>query len=202
MSSEKDTIIKKQIQEAFDLAKDINGKCGDPKKKTNNKINLFEAARLSESNHSRILATLFSVYDKNKGYIVWDSFRKKLETKDISIPASNVNLSISSEEKWEDYGQIDIAVWVPGLFYVIFENKVLGAKDQSKQLERYIDAVKSYFGLDSVEDIYIVYMPYLEGRQPSLYSWGEYKQEDFKGRYISLSYHNVIIPWLEELYKP
>lgn len=201
MSSEKDTITKEQIKEALDLAEKVRMQCGDPKQAANNNINLFRAARLSEPNHSHILATLFRVQNERGEYIVWDSFCEKLRAKGLSLPKSKVSLSVSAEEKWEDYGQIDLAVWGAGLFYVIFENKVLGAKDQYKQLERYIDAVKSWFDLDSEEDIYIVYMPYLEGRQPSLYSWGEYKQEDFKGRYISLSYHNVIIPWLEELYK-
>jgi hypothetical protein len=70
---------------------------------------------------------------------------------------------------------------------IIFENKI-GAGDQDKQLERYVDKVKRNF---SEENITVCYLT-LYGHEPSAESLGELKKE-----VKCISYENDIFGWIE-----
>ena len=79
-------------------------------------------------------------------------------------------------------------------YALIIENKIHGAHDQKRQIERYIDEVqKEGYRL---EQIYVAYFTRYGGEPNELSLSHEYRQELGK-RYRSINYREHLIPWLE-----
>ena len=91
--------------------------------------------------------------------------------------------------------RIDGLIQEKGKYAIIIENKVCGAVEQEGQLGRYIDKCRELGYAQS--DIYILYLFDRPGSYPSLQTWGEYRAEQFDGRYLVLSYEQDITPWLK-----
>ena len=94
--------------------------------------------------------------------------------------------------------RIDGLIQKEGGYAIIIENKVCGAVEQGRQLEKYIDKCKKDLE-DDLEKVYILYLVNSPGEEPSQQTWGKYEPKDFEGRYLVLSYKDDIIPWLERL---
>jgi len=102
--------------------------------------------------------------------------------------------SISTE-----HCDIDIYAREIHKYAIIMENKSNGASDQYQQLHRYIDtAIRERF---EANQIYVLYLPPLDEKDPEDQSWGEYK-ESFKDRYVKLSWRNDILQWMKEKVLP
>ena len=85
-------------------------------------------------------------------------------------------------------GRIDIII-EDGNHAIIFENKIY-AGDQKNQMLRYYNYGRKHFS----KGFRLIYLT-LDGHEPSACSLG---QEDYE--YISISYENEIISWLEECF--
>lgn len=157
------------------------------KKKLPYHINIIDLLWANENAHSRILAHLLEQND-NGNFEILESFCSYLSSINESFNLKISNPTISSEKY-----RIDILVKDKD-FAIIIENKIHYATDQSEQLKRYIDNVKS-LGYRN-EQIYILYLTRDEWSEVADQSWGDYKEE-FEDRYIKLTYRNHILPWLK-----
>lgn len=164
-------------------------------------INLIDLLRpkANEPTHSRILGELLKQKKENEFQIL-NKFIDYLGDRDDGhafrgIAFRNPEIRIEGEH-------IDIWIWDAQTGHaLIIENKIHDAKDQPKQLFRYIEETKNLKHKDGHvfkdENIYIVYMPSDRGKQPSDQSFGKYKGE-FKGRYIKVTYRELL-EWLRIL---
>ncbi len=158
-------------------------------------INLIDELHADENAHSRIFAKLLR-YTENNKYPFLEKFLKDVCKFDINIEEPTI-------EKVDSCGRIDIPI-LDKKYFVIIENKVTDkAPDQNieegGQLARYIENVRNNYNKEE-EEIYVVYTP-RDTREPSDESWiskdnFSYK-DDFKNRFVSLSYRDEIYPWLK-----
>lgn len=151
-------------------------------------INIIDLLWANENAHSRILAHLLEQNDNGK-FEILENFYRYLSSINENFQLKISNPTISSEKY-----RIDILVQQEKDFAIIIENKIHYATDQSEQLKRYIDNVKS-LGYHT-EQIYILYLTRDEWSEVADQSWGDYKEE-FEDRYIKLTYRNHILPWLK-----
>lgn len=146
--------------------------------------NVLEEVRVNENAHTRLLMRLLEYPPALSSFLAW------LEKKYTSFDPPKVDKPNITAEKH----RIDGLIQEEGKYAIIIENKVCGAVEQEGQLGRYIDKCRE-LGYDQ-SDIYILYLFDRSGNDPSPQTWGEYKAEDFGGRYLVLSYKDDIIPWL------
>jgi hypothetical protein len=91
---------------------------------------------------------------------------------------------------------IDLWIRDENNYALIIENKIHRAKDQENQLARYIEnTVADGF---KEEQIWVIYLPPTDEKDPDEQTWGEY-EENFKERYIKLSFRDDILPWLRKV---
>lgn len=163
-------------------------------------INLIDELHADENAHSRIFAKLLR-YTENNKYPFLESFLK-------AVCEFNIDIEEPIIEKVDSCGRIDIPI-LDKKYFVIIENKITDkAPDQNisegGQLARYIESVRNnYSKVD--EEIYVVYTPKYT-REPSDECWiNKYNfsyKDDFKNRFISLSYRDAIYPWLKNKILP
>ena len=116
---------------------------------------------------------------------------------------------LSGPENWQKKIQIDkpkitqeeerIDIWIRDTNYaIILENKIYDVGDQEAQLARYIEKTKKR-GYD-INQIFVIYMPSFP-HEPASQTW-KYKKEnykeEFKNRFLILSFRDHILPWLKE----
>ncbi|MDR1182864.1 MAG: PD-(D/E)XK nuclease family protein [Bacteroidales bacterium] len=157
-------------------------------------INLIDELRANENAHSRILAKLLQQKTSHKRFEILEGFIEYLTEKKTGTFHS---IRIETPEITQETERIDL--WVRDKTYaIIIENKIHYASDQERQLERYIDKTKEK-GFSN-EQIFVVYLsPRRE--EPNEQSWGKYKDE-FKERYLNLSFKDDILYWLKEKVLP
>lgn len=146
--------------------------------------NVLEEVRVNENAHTRLLMCLLEYPPALSSFLAW------LEMKYTSFDPPKVDKPNITAEKH----RIDGLIQEEGKYAIIIENKVCGAVEQEGQLGRYIDKCRELRYAQS--HIYILYLFDRLGNDPSPQTWGEYKAEDFGGRYLVLSYKDDIIPWL------
>lgn len=147
--------------------------------------NVLEEVRVNENAHTRLLMRLLEYPPALSSFLDW------LQEKDETFnPPKTYKPKITAEKH-----RIDGLIQEKGKYAIIIENKVCGAVEQEGQLGRYIDKCRE-LGYDQ-SDIYILYLFDIPGSYPSLQTWGEYRAEQFDGRYLVLSYEQDIIRWLE-----
>jgi len=162
-------------------------------------INLVELLKVkaNENAHSRILCKLLKYKNKDGKYEVLESLIKYIQ----------------NEYSGKDFGKITIVepditqqtenidLWIKDKGYaIIFENKIKWATDQKGQLARYIvETLKTKRYRE--EQIYILYLPLTYEKEPDEDAWkyeGKNYKDDFKDRYLKLSFKDDILPWLRE----
>ena len=161
-------------------------------------INLIADLRLktnvNETAHSRILFKLLKS-GRRYGYPLWEEL--------VKILGWNTNKAtvIGPPEKY------NIDLLIEGFdsfkkkFAVIIENKINCAKDQDKQIERYIESLKNIEDFDESQ-IYVLYITkgeYDDG--PSENSFSKERQKEFASRYRKISYQKEIRNWIESCNK-
>nr|WP_311466112.1 PD-(D/E)XK nuclease family protein [uncultured Porphyromonas sp.] len=147
--------------------------------------NVLEEVRVNENAHTRLLMRLLEYPPALSSFLDW------LQEKDETFnPPKTYKPKITAEKH-----RIDGLIQEKGKYAIIIENKVCGAVEQEGQLGRYIDKCRE-LGYDQ-SDIYILYLFDRPGSYPSLQTWGEYRAEQFDGRYLVLSYEQDITPWLK-----
>lgn len=147
--------------------------------------NVLEEVRVNENAHTRLLMRLLKYTPALLSFLTW--LKEKYTTFD---PPKVDKPKITAEKH-----RIDGLIQEEEKYAIIIENKVCGAVEQEGQLGRYIDKCRE-LGYDQ-SDIYILYLFDRPGSYPSLQTWGEYRAEQFDGRYLVLSYEQDITPWLK-----
>jgi hypothetical protein len=147
--------------------------------------NVLEEVRVNENAHTRLLMRLLKYTPALLSFLAW------LEKKYTTFHSPQIDKPKITAEKH----RIDGLIQEEEKYAIIIENKVCGAVEQEGQLGRYIDKCRE-LGYDQ-SDIYILYLFDRPGSYPSLQTWGEYRAEQFDGRYLVLSYEQDITPWLK-----
>ncbi|GAB6120587.1 PDDEXK-like family protein [Dysgonomonas termitidis] len=156
-------------------------------------INLIDDLRADENAHSRILGKLLQQKTSDNKFEILESFlsfiKGKYTDKDLK------KIEIKKPRITQEKCRIDL--WVQDKDYaVIFENKVNYAPDQHNrnkgQLEHYIDVTKEKY---NIENIFVIYLH--NEKEPDEQSWGEYR-ENFKNRYLRMSFSDDILCWLKK----
>ena len=155
-------------------------------------INVIDELHINENAHSRILLKLLQFRNTKGEYEILESLLSYIKRKMHSVQFKRIQFIkplITQEEARIDLWIRDHATG----YSVIFENKVYNAKDQEEQLSRYIDKTIEE-GFDK-NNIFVIYLP-SDGHEPADQSWGTYKEE-FRERYINLSFRNDILTWIK-----
>ena len=154
------------------------------------RTNLLDSFNVNENAHSRLLISLLKYKPALCHFLKFLEEKKKLIF-DISL----IVKPILTAEKW----RIDGLIQEEGKYAFIIENKIHNAAEQSEQIGRYIDACKQ-LGY-KLKQIYILYLTRYAENNPTVQTWGNYKESDFASRYIKISYKEDIVVWLEEYLK-
>ncbi|MGL4956444.1 MAG: PD-(D/E)XK nuclease family protein [Bacteroidales bacterium] len=158
-------------------------------------INLIDELRANENAHSRILGKLLQQTTSHNQFEILKSFIEYLTEKN---PALFYNLKIENPIITQEKERIDLWIRDNKNYAIVFENKIHYACEQDKQLERYIDkTIEQNF---ENEQIFVIYLS-PRHEEPSEQSWGKYK-DDFKDRYLNLSFDSDILQWLNEKVLP
>lgn len=149
-------------------------------------FNLIDELRANENAHSRILIRLlgytdFGTYPFLQSFLSW--IWPDMEPLEVKMP-------VFTAEK----DRIDALVIEPGSYGLIIENKVHGAVDQDRQIERYIEIARRRLPNDQ---IYVFYLT-KSGGSPSESSMTKELEEKMGERYKEINYRDHILPWLEE----
>jgi hypothetical protein len=143
-----------------------------------------------EIDHSRMLQQL--LFCRSNGeYPILKSFFKEL----------NLNLTIKDPQITAETKRIDILILDGKNYAIIIENKINGASDQPNQLANYINKIRYKEGYES-KDIYVVYLPKEDGREPDVQSWinpegNKSYYDEFEERFRVFSIKNKLLQWLE-----
>lgn len=162
--------------------------------------NIITELHANENAHSRILRMFLQYDDGKKEYPILRKFLEIPKVKKIFGNKGFKNPVFSNEQE-----RIDVLIEEPRSFAIIIENKIKGASDQERQLERYIERVEGHSHSISPDNIYAVYLTdngeksvdecsLTENAKKKL----EYINDSDTGRFIPLNYRYDILPWLEK----
>ena len=155
------------------------------------KFNLLEEVWADENAHSRILINLLR--DKTTLHSFISFLKRRYDSRFDFDEESMVSPQITSERY-----RIDGLICEHNKYAIIIENKIHGAKEQSKQLSRYIEKCNS-LGY-SLSKIFVIYITRTQYEHASKQTWGEFK-DSFSDQYVDISYKEDIIDWLDEYYQ-
>lgn len=160
--------------------------------------NIITELHANENAHSRILRMLLQYDNGKKEYPI---LRKFLEIPNLKKVFGNTDFKSPIFRNEQE--RIDVLIEEPRSFAIIIENKIKGAPDQERQLERYIERVEGH----SIrpDNIYAVYLTdngeksvdecsLTENAKKKL----EYINDSDTGRFIPLNYRYDILHWLEK----
>lgn len=161
--------------------------------------NIITELHANENAHSRILRMFLQYDDGTKNYPVLKRFLEIPKIKNV-LSSSVVFKSPYFANEQE---RIDVLIEEPRSFAVIVENKIKGATDQERQLERYIKSVNAHGVPD--DNIYAIYLTDSGDKEVSDLSFTDvakeclgYKDENDMGRFVPMNYRYDILPWLEK----
>lgn len=152
------------------------------------RLNLLDDLSTNENAHSKLLIRLLQYQPALKDFL---TFVNKNSNTTFYFNIDKINKPVLTFERM----RIDGLIRESNKYAIIIENKIHGAREQDRQIERYINKCKE-IGF-KVDQIYILYLTRNQEDDPSEQTWGDYKQEDFHLRYSKLSYKSEILPWLE-----
>ena len=176
------------------MAKEYSEKLEEVKKKQPYHLNIIEELHINENAHSRILAKLLQYKEEGK-YVFLDSLLEYIKDKQKVLECDFSKIMVASPEITQEKDRIDVLI-LTGENAIIVENKVCGAVDQDRQLDRYIEKVEEK-GIKK-DNLYIVYLTKYY-QKPSADTWsGPRQKTEFSTRFCNLSYLYDILPWLEK----
>jgi hypothetical protein len=156
-------------------------------------INLIDLLHANENAHSRILGKLLQQKSSSGEFEILTSFIQYLTKKNKGKTFNNIK--IIRPEITVEIERVDI--WIRDFttkYALIIENKVHWAGDQEEQLCRYVDKTINH-GFKK-ENIYVLYLPPTDNKDPDERTWGPYKDE-FQDRYLKITFRDEILPWLK-----
>ena len=148
-----------------------------------------------ENQHSNIISFLLDANEKHHHPEYGEAFLTILKNKGLVLKGNKI-VSVERENSTDDARRMDLFIQTEK-DYIIIENKI-NAEDQFRQLEDYKNFVEEHF--TTYDNVFIVYLtPY--GKEPSEKSITSDSLTLLKeqNRYISLSYKDDILHWLEKL---
>lgn len=156
-------------------------------------FNLMYELRADENAHTRLLLNLLN-YNVNGDYTFLRSF--------ITQICIKKNIDGLSKNKIENPKITICKEYIDGLiedyskkYSIIIENKINGARDQYKQIERYYSQVKQH-GVNE-DNIYVIYLTIDGEKKVASDSLPEWLREKLGNRFIELDYKRDIISWLK-----
>ena len=188
MEDDSKALTQEKVKFLLYLAKSYNEKREEELGKLPFRYNVLEEVRVNENAHTRLLMRLLE-YEPARQH-----FFNYLEGKGFA------SLEMPNPKITAEKHRIDGLIQEEGKYAIIIENKVCGAVEQGRQLEKYIDKCKKDLG-DDLKKVYILYLVNSQGQAPSEQTWGKYEPESFGDRYKLLSYAEDIIAWIEKLQK-
>ena len=160
--------------------------------------NIITELHANENAHSRILRMFLQYDDGKKKYPILGKFLDIPKVKQVFG-----NKEFKSPVFTNERERIDVLIEEPRSFAIIVENKIKGATDQKRQLERYIESVNRY-GVP-YDNIYAIYLTDSGDKEVSDDSFTDiakerlgYKDENDMGRFVPMNYRYDILPWLEK----
>lgn len=159
-------------------------------------FNVIDELHADENAHTRILSSLLKIDYVRMSFL--RMLRGHLTRKDI---LSDDMISHTKGDEVNVFSQYVDAQIVHQSQHgaeslaIIIENKIKGAVDQSRQLERYIETIKDSYQI-GVNRIIVVYLTLRGEKEVSSDSLPD-KTKKRICEYIPLSYLEHIIPWLE-----
>jgi len=168
-------------------------------------INLLEEIKVSENAHSRILTKLLQQKTTFGKFEIVESFiwyiKEKAKLKSTSYEFENIHI----KNPYISHGKGFIDLWIRDNndYAIIVENKINDAPDMEKQLFRYIKTTEED-GFDR-KNIYVIYLSSTYDNPPKEHTWGEGKEnckEEFKNRFLHLSFREDILTWLTDYVLP
>lgn len=166
-------------------------------------LNLIDELHANENAHTRILLKMLS-YELGGKKIILEEFINK-----INEHISDSEMQINFSGKSQIYGQyysLDGYIKSSDGWAIIIENKINGAVDQQKQIDRYIETVKNE-GI-TTDKIYVIYLTYdgtkkvWEGSFTKDGNVLGYIDDNETGRFVELNYRDDILPLLREISLP
>lgn len=161
-----------------------------------NDTNLLDAVYANENTHSRILKMILS-YSENGQYPFYESFLKIDKVADI-LPEGFFG---GEPYFFNERDRIDLLI--EGKDYaIIIENKVYGAVDQDRQLERYLDVCMGR-GM-APEKLYVLYLTKDGSKKVAEGSLTAKAMEvlgissETQGRFAEINFKEDILRWLRE----
>lgn len=153
-------------------------------------INVIDELHADENAHSRILMQLLK-YKEDGKQVFLSSFLKQLPNFNID------DFDIEKSETHYNKEYIDCLIEKKGEFAVIIENKIHWAKDQDRQIERYITTeIKNGIPADN---IWVIYLTRDGRKKVESYSYTDKAKEILQdGHFIEMDYRHDILPWLKE----
>ncbi len=160
-------------------------------------INVIDAlGGANENANTKIFCKLLK-YKTDENYPILNSFVSLIRNK---CPSASFVIKDPHIEFGKEYidGLIEDKTKAYG---VIIENKIHNAKDQYRQIERYINTVNQH-GV-AYKNIYVVYLTRDNNKEIESYSLTSIAKEHLSimgndnGRFIPLNYRDDILPWLK-----
>lgn len=187
------TDIEQEYGKVLELVCDAHKIFEQEKCKLPYHINVIDELYINENSHSRILNKLLQFVNQEKKYEIFESLVRYI--KKVAHSQEFEKIEVNHPTITQEKSRIDL--WVrdsDGKYAIIFENKIYYAKDQEEQIARYIEKTEKKGFND--ENIFVVYLS-PSGEEPEEQSWGD-RKENFKNRYVNLSFRNNILSWLED----
>lgn len=135
--------------------------------------------RLRETAHSRILYSLLTGSNVVKKHFIKFFLDIDVSANDITIP-------------YPDKNRIDLTIKGKN-FFLIIENKVNGAQEQKKQVDRYVDIASKIY---PSKEIYVLYLNQDGYTYPSEYSLSSKVKMKLGKNFICKNYKVDILNWL------
>lgn len=139
---------------------------------------------LRETAHCRILYGLLQNKDIQRDFIEYFLPDIDCSFESIEIP-------------YPDKRRIDLTI-KGDTFFLIIENKINGACEQNKQIDRYVQTALNYY---SANEIYVLYLCGESNKYPSEYSMSSDIKEQLGDRIICRNYKDNITPWVASVYE-
>lgn len=189
--------MKSAINENFvSLANEFGRFIEEAKEKNPYQINLVETIGVDENAHSRILMNLLK-YSKRGAYPILESFVENIINKESTILCSSIkNPRITYQEH-----DIDVFIRQCNDYGIIIENKVHGAVDQNKQIEKYVKYAKKECCIDD-RNIIVIYLTNDGNKEVKDFSLTPKAQQILgvgtkSNRFLKINYEEHILPWLK-----
>lgn len=139
---------------------------------------------LRETAHCRILYGLLQNKDIQRDFIEYFLPDIDCSFESIEIP-------------YPDKRRIDLTI-KGDTFFLIIENKINGACEQKRQIDRYVQTALNYY---SANEIYVLYLCGESNKYPSEYSISSDTKDLLCDRIICKNYKDNITPWVASVYE-